>query len=279
MEINQILKADVLDIIFEGRNKSYGAYELRRTYDRRITTALIAMMGLCLLMFLATFLAKGNDKDGKPLFVKDIEFVDIEKRVNNPEPPPPPPPPTPKPPVVEIAQFTPPLIIAADEVKPEDELKDMKQLEDAKIGTFDVAGVKDVGFVAPPVEKTTGVVETPKKADQDWDIIFKKVEIEAKFPGGPEAWKKYLERNLDANAATNDGAPAGSYRVKVQFIVDKTGAISNVEAIEVPKECPTCGAEAVKIIRKGGNWQPAMQNGRNVIYQAIQYITYQVAEE
>ena len=91
--------------------------------------------------------------------------------------------------------------------------------------------------------------------------------------------EKYLERNLNAQVASDDGAPVGNYTVKVQFIVDKTGAISNVTAIEVPKACPSCGPEAVKVIKRGPAWEPAVQNGRNVIYQAIQHITFQVAEE
>ncbi|HEX8278791.1 MAG TPA: energy transducer TonB, partial [Segetibacter sp.] len=92
-------------------------------------------------------------------------------------------------------------------------------------------------------------------------------------------WKRYLERNLNANVAADDGAPTGNYTVRVQFIVDKEGNISNVSAIEVPKACPSCGPEAVKVIKRGPKWEPAVQNGRNVIYQAVQHITFQVAEE
>jgi len=195
-----------------------------------------------------------------------------------PVPPPPPPPPAPKPPVVEITKFTPPVIVEDEAVKPEDELKDMNELVDSRIGTMNIDGVKDADFTAPPLEKSTVVSEAPKKKEEDWEVTFKKVEIEAKFPGGPEAWKKFLERNLNADVAANEGAPVGNYKVKVQFIVDKSGAISNVEAVEVPKECPGCGPEAVAVIKKAGTWQPAFQNGRNVNYQAIQYITFRVEE-
>ncbi len=94
-----------------------------------------------------------------------------------------------------------------------------------------------------------------------------------------EGWKRYLERNLNANVAADDGAPGGNYTVKVQFVVDKEGGISNVEAIEVLKACPGCGPEAIKVIRKGPKGEPAIQNDRKVIYQAIPYITFQVAED
>jgi len=178
---------------------------------------------------------------------------------------------------VEITKFTPPKIVKDEEVK--EPPPPQEKLEETKIGTINQEGQKDEGFVAPPVETGTGVVEAPKKVEEDYDKVFTKVEKEAKFPGGPDGWRKYLERNLDANVAANDGAPTGNYTVKVQFIVDKEGNISNVQAIEVPKACPSCGPEAVKVIKKGPKWEPAVQNGRNVIYQAIQFITFQVAEE
>jgi antitoxin component YwqK of YwqJK toxin-antitoxin module len=104
------------------------------------------------------------------------------------------------------------------------------------------------------------------------------VEKEAEFPGGMEGWKSYLERNLNANVAAMDKAPVGYYTVKVQFIIDKEGNVSNVKAISIPALCPSCGKEAERIIRKGPKWTSAMQNGKQVIYQAIQYITFSVAQ-
>src|SRR4051794_8786945 len=277
METNKILTADILDIIFEGKNKEYGAYELRKTYNRRIITAMIAMAAICLLVFLTQILGNDGKKEKNQIIVQDVQLEDIKKEEKKPEPPPPPPPPKPEPPKVEITKFTPPKIVKDEEVK--EPPPPQEKLEETKIGTINQEGLKDEGFVAPPVETGTGVVEAPKKAEEDYDKVFTKVEKEAKFPGGAEGWKRYLERNLDANVAANDGAPTGNYTVKVQFIVDKEGNISNVQAIEVPKPCPSCGPEAVKVIKKGPKWEPAVQNGRNVIYQAIQFVTFQVAEE
>jgi hypothetical protein len=134
-----------------------------------------------------------------------------------------------------------------------------------------------IDTIQPNLNKPEKVAETRKIAkDANY---YSRVEKEAQFPRGPEGWRKYLERNLDANVAANDGAPAGNYTVKVQFIVDKTGAISDVKAVEIPEACPSCGPEAVRVIEKGPKWEPAVQNGRNVIYQAIQFVTLQVAEE
>jgi periplasmic protein TonB len=279
MDVNKIMNADILDIIFEGRNKEYGAYELRKTYNRRIATAIAIMIAICLLAFLSSILGNDEDKNKNKIIVQDVQLEDIKKeQEKKPEPPPPPPPPKQEPPKVEITKFTPPKIVKDEEVKEPPPV--VEKLEETKIGTINQEGKKDEGFVAPPVEsKGTGVVEAPKKVEEDYDKVFTKVEKEAKFPGGPEAWRRYLERNLNANAAQEDGAPAGNYTVKVQFIVDKEGNISNVQAIETPKACPSCAAEAVKIIKKGPKWEPAVQNGRNVIYQAIQFVTFQVQEE
>ena len=278
MDTNNILKADILDIIFEGRNKEYGAYELRKTYNKRLYISLAVMAAICLFVFLSsTFGGSGDDKS--EIIVQDVVLEDV-KEEKKPEPPPPPPPPKVEPPKVEIAKFTPPIIVKDEEVKVEDEIKEVEKLEEVKIGTQNIEGTKDEGFVAPPVEdKGTGVVEAPKAVEEDYDKVFTKVEKEAKFPGGLAGWKNYLERNLNAQVAADDGAPAGNYTVKVQFIVDKTGAISDVKAIEVPKACPSCGPEAVKIIKRGPKWEAAVQNGRNVIYQAIQNVTFQVADE
>lgn len=81
--------------------------------------------------------------------------------------------------------------------------------------------------------------------------------IEAKFPGGNEAWKKYLETDLDANApVVNDKAPAGDYTVKLQFIVTETGEIKDISAVKVPDHCPSCAMEAVRIIKKEPRWDP-----------------------
>ena len=278
MDINKIQSSDFLDILFEGRNKEYGAYDLRKTYNRRIMIAIGGMLAVCLLFFLSQVLAHRGDNDKNKIIVQDVQLEDIKQEDKKPEPPPPPPPPKPEPPKVEITKFTPPKIVKDEEVK--EPPPPQEKLEDTKIGTINQEGKKDEGFVAPPVEeKGTGVVEAPKKVEEDYDKVFTKVEKEAKFPGGPDAWKKYLERNLDANVAANDGAPTGNYTVKVQFIVDKEGNISNVQAIEVPKPCPSCGPEAIKVIKKGPQWDPAIQNGRKVIYQAIQFVTFQVAEE
>lgn len=272
MDVNKILSADVLDIIFEGRNKEYGAYELRKTYNRRIIIALAVMITVCALLFVASILAnlKGKEKEA-PILVQDVTLENAREK--QPEPPPPPPPPKIEPPKIEITKFTPPKIVKDEEVK--EPPPEQEKLEDTKIGTINQEGIK-TDVIAPPVEeKGTGVVEAPKVVE-DYDKEFKTVQIQAKFPGGLEAWKKYLERNLRQDVPTENGAPPGNYTVVVSFLVDKEGNISEVRADNDPGY--GVAAEAVRVIQRGPKWQPAVQNGRNVIYRQKQSITFQVNE-
>lgn len=275
MDINKILSADILDILFDGRNKEYGAYQLRKTYNKRIRNSMIGMFVICVLLIGGSFIANAKKKDKPDIVVADmsLEKVNEEKK---PEPPPPPPPPKQEPPKVEITKFTPPKIVKDEEVKPDEEIKEVEKLEDTKIGTINQEGAKDEGVVAPPPEKSTGVVEAPK-VEEDYDKVFTVVQIPAEFPGGLPAWTKYLERNLNRDVPNDNGAPPGKYTVVVSFIVSKDGSISDV----VAESDPGYGtkAEAIKVIQKGPKWKPAVQNGRNVIYRHKQSITFVVSED
>ncbi|HQS23736.1 MAG: energy transducer TonB [Sphingobacteriia bacterium 28-36-52] len=276
MDVNKIQSADILDIIFDGRNKEYGAYELRKSYNKRMTKALVGTVLILLLAVLGNILANTVGKESKELIVQDVSLENVQQEEKKPEPPPPPPPPKQEPPKVEITKFTPPKIVKDEEVKEEDEIKEVEKLEDTKIGTINQEGAKDEGIVAPPVESGTGVVEAPKK-EEDYDKIFTVVQIPAEFPGGLPAWAKYLERNLNRDLPVENGAPPGKYTVVVSFIVAKDGAISDV----VAENDPGYGtkAEAVRVITRGPKWKPAVQNGRNVIYRHKQSITFMVSEE
>lgn len=276
MEAAKIMNANFLDILFDGKNKDYGAYELRKTYNNRVTWAMIGMLVICLLFFFSNIFGNNTGKVKRPIFVDELTLDKLkkieEKSIKLP-------------PVqqvktetrVEMKKFT--TIVITEDDKVTDLPPAVETLDAVKIGANNVEGTRDIGLAAPPVEQSTGVVEGLKKVEVDYNKPFTKVEKEARFPGGMEGWKKYLERNLNANVAADDGATSGNYTVKVQFIVDKQGGISDVQAIDIPKACPACGPEAVRVIKKGPKWEPAIQNGREVIYQAVQFITFQVAAE
>ena len=276
MDINKLQTADVLDIIFDGRNKEYGAYDLRKTYNKRLRNALLATIGICVLLFVLSIIANSAGKEKQQVMVQDMSLENMKNEEKKPEPPPPPPPPKQEPPKVEITKFTPPKIVKDEEVKPDEEIKEVEKLEDTKIGTINQEGAKDDGLVAPPVEKSTGVVEAPK-VEEDYDKVFTVVQIPAEFPGGTTAWSRYLERNLNRDIPVENGAPPGRYTVVVAFTVSKTGAISDVAAENDPGHGTK--AEAMRVITKGPPWKPAVQNGRNVIYRHKQAVTFVVAEE
>jgi len=260
MEINKILNADILDIIFEGKNKEYGAYELRKTYNKRLIKAIIGTAAIILLLFIGYFLSNLNGGAKKQaLQVEDVQLEDVKEEKKN-EPPPPPPPKI-EPPKVEMAKFTPPKIVKDNEVKEEEKPPEQEKLEDTKIGTVNQEGVKDEGITAPPVNDAgKGVVEAPKD-NEDYDKTFTKVEIESEFPGGPAAWLRYMNKNLRYPDDAVNNEIQGT--VVVQFIVDKEGNVSDVQPISGP-ENGGLREEAVRVIKKSGKWTPAVQNGRQV---------------
>ena len=269
MEANKILQADLLDILFDGRNKDYGAYDLRKTYHRRITIALIVTVVIISVIFIGSVIAdKLSARDEtKEMKVKDLSLEAV--KVNEPPPPPPPPPPKlpPPPPIATIA-FTPPKVVKDEEViKPPPEVK---QIEEAKVDVKTVEGAKDLGVVAPPTEdKGTQVVAAPVEKKEDEDKVFTKVEIEASFPGGASAWTKYVQRAIEANQDEFTETDYGTCVVK--FIVDKSGKVSDVEATSMKGS--KLAEVATNAIRKGPNWTPAQQNGRYVNAYRLQPVT------
>ena len=273
MDANKILSADVLDILFEGRNKSYGAYDLRKTYGQRLGRALLIMFSLLLLIIGANFLFGFiNPSPAEMPIGPDVILQSVES--------PPPPvekiiPPPPKPPAAPAAsvrinttQFTTPPIIEKD--PPEDQRPpEMTETENTRIGTANITdGKEDDGLMRPEGnDKGKGIIEAPKKED-DGPVLV--VEIESKYPGGPDAWRKFLERNLFNNLPQDavDQGIEGS--VLIRFVVDVDGTVSDITVMSGPKEYQQA---AVNAIRKSGKWTAAIQNGRKVKSYKMQAIT------
>ncbi len=274
MEANKILSSSLLDLVFDGRNKEYGAYELRKTYNKRIIIALIVAGSIALLALLGSVLASSVNKGAKEdIVITPVTMEDLKQEEEKVEPPPPPPPKPPDPPKIEMQKFTPPKIVKDEEVQ--EPPPQQEELKEVKIAEISQEGIKDEGLALPAViDDGKGVVEVKKEEDEN--KIFEKVEIDAKFKGGEGAWRKYLERTLNPQAPSDNGAPTGVYTVIVQFIVSKDGSISDVKALT------THGfgmeQEAVRVIKRGPSWTPAVQNGRNVNAYRKQPITFQVTE-
>jgi len=169
-----------------------------------------------------------------------------------------------------------PIITPDKEVRPEDELKEMDDLENVKIGNQHVEGEKYEGIAEAPVEASIGTSNL-KSSEPDYESEFKTVQIQARFPDGVAGWIKFLQKNLNSDLPVQNGAPSGVYTVVVSFVVDRSGNISDVQAENDPgfgtKE------EAIRTIKKGPHWIPAEQNGRPVIYRQKQSISFKVSDE
>src|SRR5215213_951765 len=275
MEANKILQADILDLVFEGRNKDYGAYELRTKYNKRISLALGITAAIAVLLVGASFLSKAlSSGDDKKVDVRDVVIENLNQEPDKPPPPPPPPPKTPPPPKVEMAKFTPPVIKKDEEVKQE-EIPPVKEMEDKKIDVINQEGVKDEGIATPPVvDEGKGVVEAPKVEDEN--KIFEKVEIEASVD--PRQWRRHLESQLQRyiEDAASQGMNPGQYTVQVRFLVERDGSITDVKSLSDPGYGLGKGAE--EVVRRGPRWSPGEQNGRKVRSYHTQPITFVVSE-
>jgi protein TonB len=267
METNKILSADVLDILFEGRNKEYGAYALRKGYNGRLGRSLLVVGGVVALLFCFGFV-RGRGHVAEAPGVRDV--VIAPPPTPSPVTPPPPVIPKPQPPVATI-RVTPPRVVPDDQVKPDEAPPENKDIDHVKISNETKDGITDPGVEAAPLNSGNGnVVEKPKQED---DERFIPIEKEAEYPGGVQAWVRYLQKNLRApEAALSD---VGQTRVEVRFIVDKDGNVSEVEAIGGPEQ-NGMREEAVRVIKKSGKWVPALQNGRYVKTVKVQPVIFAI---
>lgn len=258
MDINKILKSDYLDILFEGRNKTYGSYDLRRKYSERMKKSGIVVLSLCAIGFgysvFANRAKKATPPPPPPIEVTLTEPPPIDEKA----PPPPPPPAEPPPPVKPTVAFTPPEIKKDEEIKEDKQMVEQKDLKEAAAGlttqTGDVNGI-DPGIVDNP-GTGSGIVEAAPAAPE----IFKVVEQMPEFPGGEAALYKYLADNVQYPAKATNAGQQGTVRVK--FVVNEDGSISNVE---VPRQIGyDMDKEAIRVVSSMPRWSPGKNNGKAV---------------
>lgn len=117
-------------------------------------------------------------------------------------------------------------------------------------------------------DESNHIIKTDTTEEDD-DKVFTKTEIEASFPGGPAAWVKYIQRNIEEH---NDEFTNNDYGTcNVRFIVNKTGKVLNVQALTMKGS--RLADIVVRAIENGPNWTPAQQNGRYVNSFKIQPVT------
>jgi protein TonB len=268
MEANQILTSDMLEILFEHRNKTYGAYELRKSYNKRMGISLIITGGIIVILFLLSLTAKSKETTAKHRVTDSVTIIQYnDEKVIDVKPL------TSKPQIPKVAskQFTPTKIEVNSKVADEDVIPELQELSNGKIDVVTADGIIEDGDAIPNVDKQKGVIEPIGLAHR---LPFTKVEVEASFTGN---WRKYLERNLTASIPVQNGARAGSYTVIIRFIVDVDGNVSDVKALT--SHGFGMEEESIRVIKAGPKWEPAIQNGRKVNAYRKQPITFLVSED
>jgi len=270
MNIQQIQRADLLDILFEGRNKDYGAYDLRKSYNSRLRRAIAGMLALCLLLFIG-FTVAGNVQHTAPqlLIIDSVTLARVDQPVKTP------PVAIPKP--LHVAAPAPTMrivtmrIVPDDQVRPDDKPQPDVVPDNVRIDVITNLTAPGEDVVRPLNDGNgpgSNVVNAPVKSDAGDNTIFSKVEIESEFEGGSGAWQRFLSKNFRVpDAPEGDSSTA---TVRVRFIVDKEGMISDVKALDGPAPLQK---EAMRVIRLSKKWKPAIQNGRAVNSYKIQPIT------
>ena len=254
---------DMLDIIFASRNKTYGAYQLRRSYPTYVTRALL--IGLLLITFLFLLPAILSTLADLTTSDKPVDVVaelgpppDIDP--NNPPPPPPPPPPTPPPPTRSTVKFVPPIIKKDEEVQDEkppavEELIEKKE----DIGTEDKKGNDEA---APTIEENPSelaVVEAPKVVEDKTYEMFD-IQKPPSFPGGERELLKFLAENIKYPPLARENNIQGN--VALTFVVNKNGSVSDVTILR--DIGGGCGKEAVRVVHSMPKWNPGEANGNPV---------------
>lgn len=272
MKPNNILSASLIDLIFDGRNKEYGAYYLRNTYEQRIKKALIVTFSIVFLAVGGTALAGKSKKPiNKDIVDREIEIMKLPPDEKKIVPPPIKQNPPPQEVQVRTERLTEMIVVNKEVIEPP---PTQDVLITAKIGVDKIDGIDNLNIAAPEIKKgiTKGIIQ--EKVDKDDDEIVPIVEIEASFIGN---WIKFLERNLDGDTPVRNGAGAGRYTVVIQFVVDKEGKVSDIKPLT--NHGYGLEEEAVRVLKKAPKWKPAIQNGHEVKAYRRQMITFEVVED
>ncbi|HET6768240.1 MAG TPA: energy transducer TonB [Chitinophagaceae bacterium] len=257
MTNKEILQADLLDILFEHRNKFYGAYALRKTYNDRLRVALgIALSTIMLFVFLSFINNKRNTRDPHKPDPNAMKLTQIDlSRPDDPTPPKPRPEIKPKA-TVDYQQFK----IVEDD-KADDDIVDIADIKNANIGDQNIDGDKPDGLITTIAQSNdAGKVEEKKPDKPDEPALPTR---NASFPGGTAAWLDFLRRFLQSPEALE---PGQRIAVQVRFWVDIDGSVSKAEIIKSGGK--SFDKEVLRVLKKMPAWEPAIQNGN---YVAVAY--------
>jgi len=250
-----ILDQKWIDVVFNGRNKTYGAYELRRDNGKNTRNALaigvvvfvFAISFNTILAMITGFIPKAKVKVKITNVVLSAPPVDLKK-------PPPPPPPEPPKPKIDQVKFPPPVVKPDVEVK--EEPPTVKELAIADPGQKNLKGDKNADV---NIDEPVGTSDQ-KVTEEDPNKIFTSVENQPDFPGGIEKFYAYLGKSINFPAIAKENGTQG--RVIVQFVVEKDGSLTDIKVLRGIGD--GCDEEAVRVLKKSPHWKPGIQNGRAV---------------
>lgn len=252
------------DLVFEGRNQAYGAYQLRKGTSKRNIWALLIVGLAAALLYLGLQLQKMAEANKKVENTQAVELAKLQtekkkeakvekKEVIKQEPEK----------VVEqvksSVKFTAPVIKNDEEVKEEDEIKlDEVQKSDKAVGAFTVEGNDEVGGAVLKAKEDIAAPEPPKHVEET--KVFTVVEQMPMFPGGDAALMSYLANNIHYPTVAAENGVQG--RVVVGFVVERDGSITDVSVLRGVD--PSLDREAMRVVKSMPRWTPGKQNGSAV---------------
>jgi protein TonB len=241
-----------LDIVFEGRNKSYGAYDLRKSITKRTTKAfIIGTLVFVTLVSIPTIMRMIPDRTDEATLDQKITAVKMPPKKDKPKDPnlPPPPPPAPK---VDQVKFVKPVVAKAEDVV--EEIAEVKDLKDKNIGKEAIKGNPDAELT---VDQPTG--NGPAQVIEEDNTVYNTAGIEQKpdFPGGMEKFNVFVAKNYQA--PEEEGLKG---KVYVTFVVEKDGSLTDIKVLRDIGY--GTGAEAIRVLKKCPKWTPGEQNGKKV---------------
>ena len=251
---------DWCDIVFDGKNKKYGAYELRQSSSKRHLVAFgTIVLFLAALLTLPMFLNAINPP--KEVVFGGIDTERILVDMKEPEPEAIVDPIVNTPPPVRLKSsdmFTPPIVKPDQDVDESKELKDQETLHNSKneISFVAIENPDDANAVSATLEQKQIMNVEPELVTK----IFEVVEVMPKFMGGDAELMKYLSSNLKYPTIAIESNIQG--RVVLKFVVRKDGNIDNVQVLRTLD--PSCDKEAMRVLKTMPKWVPGMQNGRPV---------------
>jgi len=243
------------ELVFEGRNQEYGAYQIRRSYNRSVSIALLITFSALVLAIVVPKIIEliNNTLDTTKEVVVDLtDPIDmVPPPLDETEPPPPPPPP---PPVAATVKFIPPVI---EDDAPEDE-EPPPIIEEAPKNISTVTNEGDGSNEVLIPDEGKGVVAVEEE-------IFRIVEEMPTFPGGDVEMLRFLKKNIQYPPMEQEAGISGT--VYLGFLVDKEGNIADVQIVRGIASGPNLAKEALRVVKMMPGWKAGKQNGRPVKVQ------------